>query len=415
MRIFIAGASGFIGKALRLRFEAEGHDVVCASRTTKADHAYCIDFGQPDPGHWIMALQGCDLAINAVGIFSEQPGQQFADIHQHGAQTFYEACLAAGVPRVVAISASGAGPDSPPFLHSKYLADQYLLGLPLDAMVVRPPLVYGTGGHSARLLRLLASLPLLALPAGGRQPLQCLHIDDLCRLITAQINQPRFSQPLIEPCGHAPVSLRNLLAALRAGMGFSQPAVVLSIPPALAGLFARLADCFPATRLFGRQSLQLMDQLADRYAAGSNPDARPVTALIDAGESAALRQQALAGWRGPLLRTVLALLWLVTALVSLLVWPVNDSLALLARTGLHGLAGWLALGSASLLDLFFGLATLLRPGRRLWLAQLAVIVLYSLIIALHLPEYLAHPFGPITKNLPIVALLFILYCEEERP
>lgn len=415
MQIFIAGASGFIGGALQQSLQAAGYCVTGASRTATPDQPIRMNFSQPEPQHWTSLLQGYDLAINAVGIFNEQQEQTFAAVHQHGARAFYDACLAAGVPRVITLSASGAAADSPPFLHSKYLADQYLLNLPLASLVVRPPLVYGDGGRSARAMQLLASLPWLALPEGGQQPLQCLHIDDLCALILQQIQQPAFDSPVIEPSGHAPVSLRNLLSCLRQGMGFARPARIISLPAPISRWLAHLAECFPATRLFGRQSLTLMERLGERYARGKNASARPVSAFIQPEEATGLRLQALAFWRGPLLRGALAFVWLFTALVSLLVWPFEDSLALLARTGLGGAAGWFALIAASLLDLAFGLATLLRPGRRLWLAQLAVIASYSLIILLCLPEYLAHPFGPVSKNLPIVALLFILYSEEERP
>lgn len=99
-------------------------------------------------------------------------------------------------------------------------------------------------------------------------------------------------------------------------------------------------------------------------------------------------------------------------MVSLGIYPVADSLALLARTGLSGTPALFALYGAAGLDLAFGWATLFRPGRRLWLAQMALIAGYSLVIALCLPEYLIHPFGPLSKNLPILALLFVLLAEE---
>jgi hypothetical protein len=59
-----------------------------------------------------------------------------------------------------------------------------------------------------------------------------------------------------------------------------------------------------------------------------------------------------------------------------------------------------------------GVLTLLRPGRNLWLFQLALIAAYTLLICWRLPEFLFHPFGPVLKNLAIAAIIIQLYAEE---
>ncbi|MGB4673788.1 MAG: DoxX-like family protein, partial [Azovibrio sp.] len=93
----------------------------------------------------------------------------------------------------------------------------------------------------------------------------------------------------------------------------------------------------------------------------------------------------------------------------------QDSLALLAPFGLQGSLALAVLGSATLLDAGLGLLTLLRPGRRLWWAQLALVGAYTILIAWQLPAFLLHPFGPILKNLAVAALLVQLLAEEQRP
>jgi hypothetical protein len=76
------------------------------------------------------------------------------------------------------------------------------------------------------------------------------------------------------------------------------------------------------------------------------------------------------------------------------------------------LAPW-ALHGAALLDLAFGIATItLRRRRWLWVAQAMLILGYTVVIAFRLPEHLIHPFGPIVKNLPILALLWLLFALE---
>jgi hypothetical protein len=65
------------------------------------------------------------------------------------------------------------------------------------------------------------------------------------------------------------------------------------------------------------------------------------------------------------------------------------------------------------LDGALGIACIVRPRRALWLAQGVLVLGYSVAIAARLPEYLWHPFGPLLKNLPILAILFILFAEEK--
>jgi hypothetical protein len=116
-----------------------------------------------------------------------------------------------------------------------------------------------------------------------------------------------------------------------------------------------------------------------------------------------------------LLRWTLAFLWLWTALVSFGLYPVQESRELLAQVGLRG--GWatLALYGAAALDLALGVLTLACPARwrrPMWLAQAALIAGYTVLVSVFLPEYWLHPYGPITKNLPILGLIALLWALE---
>jgi len=88
------------------------------------------------------------------------------------------------------------------------------------------------------------------------------------------------------------------------------------------------------------------------------------------------------------------------------------------RTGVPAALAPAALVAAALLDLAFGVLVPMLHGRRrrwLWRAQAALIVFYSIAIALRLPEYWVHPYGPLLKNLPILAVLVALDVLEDEP
>ena len=110
----------------------------------------------------------------------------------------------------------------------------------------------------------------------------------------------------------------------------------------------------------------------------------------------------------PLLRASLVFVWLATALVSLLELN-GQSRELLWAAGLQSaeLIDALVIGGA-LVDLLLGLALWLRPSRPVYLLALAMMGLMTGLASLMLPQLWLHPLGPLTKNLPMAALLWLL-------
>ena len=89
-------------------------------------------------------LRGVDVVVNAVGILRERRTASFAAIHEQGPAALFEACIRAGVPKVVQISALGAEPDAPTgYFRSKAAGDTLLSKLPLEWVIVQPSLVFG--------------------------------------------------------------------------------------------------------------------------------------------------------------------------------------------------------------------------------------------------------------------------------
>jgi hypothetical protein len=279
-------------------------------------------------------------------------------------------------------------------------------------VVAQPSLVFGPGGASARLFLQLAGLPVLALPAGGRQPVQPIHVDDVVAALVALV-ESREPVGTIALVGPRPMPLRDYLQALRAAMHLA-PAPVLAVPAALVGVAARLGDVVPASPLDSERWRMLQRgnaAPADAVTALLGRAPRPVEAFLAPESADAVRSDAQLGALLPLLRLSLALVWIVTGVVSLGVYPVEQSYELLARAGVPTALRPLALYGAALLDLALGVATLTMRSRRrwLWLAQIALIAGYTAVISVRLPEYWLHPYGPILKNLPILALLLLLF------
>jgi hypothetical protein len=142
---------------------------------------------------------------------------------------------------------------------------------------------------------------------------------------------------------------------------------------------------------------------------------RPVSMFIPVHVAKAIRLASRMVWLGFLLRISIASVWIVTGILSLGLYPIRESYALLTLAGVPAsLAAPMLYGGAAV-DLILGFAVLL-PGRsrKLWLGQAAVLFVYSAIIAFTLPEFWLHPFGPLLKNLPLLAATAIMYEIDRR-
>jgi uncharacterized protein YbjT (DUF2867 family) len=427
MRVLLTGATGFIGSHVAAALLARGHAVVAAGRHQGRDPR--LGFVPADFVHdtekavWVARLKGIDAVINTVGIFRPSGDASFAAVHDAAPRALFAACAEAGVRYVVQVSALGADDGAVSAFHtSKKAADDALAALPLPGCIVQPSLVYGAEGASARMFRMLASMPLAVQLGSAPQMVQPIHIEDVTAAICTLIEQasaPAAGVQRLALVGPQALSFTDYLAALRRGMGLDRWRLpVVRLPDGLAKTAAALAGWLPGSPL-DRDALQML-------ARGNTADVRPLATLLGRpprppadfiAEPAAARREAQLDWLMPMLRLSIAIVWIWTAIVSAGPYPVAESYSLLARTGVPPSLAPLMLYGASALDFAFGVATLAWPRRTrrwLWLAQIALIAFYSVVIAWRLPEFLLHPYGPLSKNLPMLAALWMLY-ELEKP
>lgn len=428
MRILLTGASGFIGQHLLQALLAEGHYVVCAVRSPRTStdprlsyvHA---DFTKDtDKSAWLARLSGIDAVINLVGIFRESGSQTFERLHLETPRALFAACAESHeVQMVIQLSALGADREAETRYHlTKKAADDYLAALPVRAYIVQPSLVYGREGASARMFKALASLPFTLRFGSAPQLVQPVHIDDVVGAILGLLRHrlpppPGVTAQRVPLVGPQALPFTDYLAALRSAMGMGCLRV-LPLPGLLARGMAKLGRWLPGG-ILDEDALRMLDRgntadpaiTAHLLGRPPTPIARFVT------DPQAERTQAKLGWLLPVLRWSIVAVWLITAIVSFGLYPVEASYELLARTGIPPSLQPLMLYGAASFDLLLGLGIAFLSRRRwLWLAQLALISFYTVVIAWKLPEFLLHPYGPLTKNLPMLAAIWLLYELEEK-
>lgn len=104
----------------------------------------------------------------------------------------------------------------------------------------------------------------------------------------------------------------------------------------------------------------------------------------------------------------LAFLWIFTGITSIYLSP-EVGYEILASVSITGLMADVSVYAGGALDILIGLWLLSSIKIRLCcIIQVVVIVLYTVLLTFIDMSFWLHPFGPITKNIPIVVLIFLI-------
>ncbi len=426
--VLVTGAGGFVGSHVVVALLRVGYEVICCGRNEaklRRRFPTCkvveYDFCSSLPNERLdTLLKDVSVVINAVGMIQEHGKSTFEAVHRRGPIELFNAAERAGVRRVIHISALGADAQATTNYHkTKRDADESLKTLSLEWVILQPSLIYGPGGRSFAFFSSMAALPILFMPGRGDQSIQPIHVDDVAAGIIRLIASDAVSRVTLPVVGPEPVTFRQFMEAIRGWLGLSRGYTVF-VPMGIVRLMARIGTILRSD-FVNTETVSMLcrgntaDPAAFAKASGVTP--RSLSHALPAGGSG--RPEFMAACLDvlrPLLLISIAAVWIGSGLVTLFGFPHQTSEAWLLRVGIPEAWTGVTLLFTSLLDIVLGIAMFFRRPLRLVLAlQLFLILGFSTILTLGMPEWWLHPFGPLLKNLPLFCATLLLWALARRP
>jgi NADH dehydrogenase len=264
MNICVLGGGGFVGHHLASLLAARGHAVTvpCRQRERIKDllvlpDARLVEADIHDPDTLRRLFAGMDAVINLVGILHGSEAD-FRRAHAELPSKVVEACRAAGVRRLLHMSALGADPASPS-LYQRSKAegeDEVLKAGDLDVTVFRPSVIFGPGDSFlslfAGMLRLAPVVPL----AGAHARFQPVYVLDVARAFADSLTAPDTIGKSYALCGPRVYTLAKLLAIT--GTAIGRTPLILPLGDRASYWFARLMELKPGSKLMTRDNYYAM-------------------------------------------------------------------------------------------------------------------------------------------------------------
>ena len=265
--LLILGGTGFVGRSIcGLLVDRSGGGsaqvVVPSRRPERAKHLQMLptvrlaEADVHDEAQLTELLRGRDAVINLVAILH---GSEAAFERAHVAlpRTLARACAAAGVKRVVHISALGVGPNAPSlYLRSKTAGEAVLAAAGLDLTILRPSVIFGEHDRFLNLFATLqAVLPVMPL-AGASAKFQPVWVQDVAAAVVACLDDDSTIAKTYELAGPEVFTLQQLVELAGRCAGHARP--VIGLPDALGRMQAFAMELLPGEPLMSRDNLASM-------------------------------------------------------------------------------------------------------------------------------------------------------------
>jgi len=274
-KVLILGGAGFVGRHVCTKLALLPWQITVPTRSFDRNKALQVQSRLElfeadifDDATLARLLKGQDAVINLVAQLHGDDAA-LARAHVELPQKLARACSAAGVRRVLHVSALGVPHLQPELAPSHYLRSkargeavlrQAVAAYGLDLTVLRPSVIFGEDDHFLNLFaRLQRRFPVIPL-AGGGNWFQPVWVEDVAQALVNALNDRESIGQTYEACGPERITLKDIMQFVghATGVKHGRGRPIIDLPPALGRLQARLMELAPGEPLMTRDNLDSM-------------------------------------------------------------------------------------------------------------------------------------------------------------
>ncbi len=268
MRVAIIGGTGFVGSYVTSALIDAGHEpslLVRAgseSKVSRPDRVRVTTGDIASTDALRSTIEGSAAVIYNVGILREFPsrGITFEEMQYEGLVRTVQAAKAAGVGRLLLMSANGVKLPGTPYQETKFRAEAFAEESGLDVTVLRPSVIFGDPQgkmeFATQLFEDMVKPPIPAVgffagfnPKKGAIVMSPVHIEDVASAFVAALENDETIGQTYPLGGPEILTWADLLR--RIGSATGRQKMILPMPTALMRTAALLLDWlpfFPVTR-----------------------------------------------------------------------------------------------------------------------------------------------------------------------
>ena len=264
-RILVLGGTGYVGRAVCEKLTERASDGVVTVPTRRLPHGngvrslptvQVVQADVHDDATLQRLVARADAVINLVAILHGSKSG-FEHVHVALPRRLAAACKAAGVRRVLHVSALGVGPGAPSnYLRSKTEGEAVLQAAGLDLTIFRPSVIFGAQDRFLNLFAQLQGLAPVFPLAGSGARFQPVWVEDVAAGIVAALDQASSVGQVIECAGPQVYTLSELVQL--AGRYSGHERLQIPLPGWLGRLQATAMEWLPGEPLMSRDNVDSM-------------------------------------------------------------------------------------------------------------------------------------------------------------
>jgi NADH dehydrogenase len=251
MKVFVTGATGFVGSQIVRRLHEQGDSIRILARTNQSvllledRERIEVHIGNIlDAESLRGAMTGIDAVIHLVGIISEVGESTFENVHVRGTKNVVAAAREQGVKRFIHMSALGTRANAVSRYHrTKWEAEEIVPGNGLEFTIFRPSLIFGPRDMFvnlfAKMIRFSPVVPILGRRDAKFQP---VAIETVAGAFVKSLTEARAIGQTFDLAGPETFTMSEIIDQILAVM--KRKRLKVQVPAAVARIQAGFLEFF---------------------------------------------------------------------------------------------------------------------------------------------------------------------------